>query len=75
MSPRRLTCREAARLLFGALDGAIPEADRDALEAHIRICEACVRVQEQVDFMRQAMGAWRRYRDGDSDAVAAPPQP
>jgi hypothetical protein len=71
---RRLTCREAARLLFGTLDGAVPEIDRDALEAHIRICEACVRVQSQVDFMRQAMGAWRRYRDGATDNGMDRPQ-
>jgi anti-sigma factor RsiW len=56
-----LTCREAARLLFAALDGALPEPDRLTLQAHIAVCEACERVHGQTRIMQSALAAWRRY--------------
>ena len=55
-----LTCREAARLLFAALDGALTEPDRVTLQAHIALCEACQRVHGQARIMQRALVAWRR---------------
>lgn len=63
MTPTPLTCREAAKLIFQALDMALSDADRAALEAHIADCRACERARAQADFMRRAMQRWRAYRE------------
>lgn len=65
MTPRELTCREAARWISLALDTVLSEADRSALEAHIAECEACERVRAQADFMRRAMARWRTRGGGE----------
>lgn len=73
MNVPSLTCREAARLLFGAAETTLSDADRDALQAHILECEDCERVQGQVQLMQKASAAWRAYRQGpdhDADAPA-----
>jgi Putative zinc-finger len=61
----KLTCREAARLLFGAADAALSSAERAALEAHIVRCEACERVQAQAELMQRASASWRKYRQDE----------
>ena len=63
MNPTVLTCREAARLISKALDVALSEADRAALQVHVADCEACERARDQADFMRRAMARWRGYRE------------
>jgi predicted anti-sigma-YlaC factor YlaD len=66
MNPARtMTCREAAKLLFGAYENQMSPEDRARLEAHIAECEACVRVRDQAEFMRRAMERWRRYREAE----------
>ena len=73
MNLPELTCREAARLLFGAQESALTPAQRDALESHIVKCEACERVRSQVDLMQRASAAWRKYRLGDEPDPFTPP--
>ncbi len=65
-----MTCREAARLLFGAADRPLTAAERDVLQAHIAECEACERVQGQVQLMQRASAAWRAYRQAQAEEAA-----
>jgi hypothetical protein len=58
-----LTCREAARLLFGQFDRTLTQVELADLEAHIAECEACVRVRRQAGLMRRALDGWRAYRE------------
>jgi len=65
MMLRKPTCREAARLLFGAGEHKLTPAEREGLAAHLAECLACERVQAQADFMRRAEAAWKRYGDAE----------
>jgi predicted anti-sigma-YlaC factor YlaD len=67
---RELTCREAAKLIFGALDAPLSEADQAVLDAHVAECEACERVLGQTHFMRNAMARWRGYVERDEPGEA-----
>jgi hypothetical protein len=66
MNPARtMTCREAAKLLFGGFENQMSPEERARLEAHIAECEACVCVRDQAEFMRRAMQRWRTYRESE----------
>lgn len=65
MTPSPLTCREAAKLIFEALELALSDDDRANLEAHIAQCVACERARSQAEFMRRAMQRWRAYRESE----------
>jgi anti-sigma factor RsiW len=41
MKPR-VACRDGVAVLMDYLDGALPSADREAVEAHLRGCPRCV---------------------------------
>jgi hypothetical protein len=69
MAIREPTCREVARWLFSEFEQDIPDANQEALQPHMVICEACVRIRRQVTLMRQAVQAWRHYRDNDEGFV------
>jgi len=60
-SMSKLSCREASRLTLAREDRSLTLGEQAALRAHQTICEACRRFEKQVDFMREAMGRWRRY--------------
>lgn len=38
---RAIVCEQAVRLMAGYLDGALPDADRRRLEAHLADCPHC----------------------------------
>jgi hypothetical protein len=65
-----LTCREATRLVLAGEDRDLLLLERLRLRVHMLICKACPNFQRQVDFMRGAMGQWRRYSEGDYDTAA-----
>jgi hypothetical protein len=70
MKPQ-LTCREAVRLVLAGEDRTLRLSERLGLRLHMLICKACPNFKRQVDFMRGAMGQWRRYsEEGDR----APPR-
>jgi predicted anti-sigma-YlaC factor YlaD len=50
-----LTCREANRLLSERLDHALSPADQARLWFHLRACDLCRRVADQMSFLREAM--------------------
>jgi hypothetical protein len=64
MWPRR-TCRQVTELVLRQEDQALPWYERVAVNLHMQICVACPRFRRQVTFMRQAMGRWRQYAEGD----------
>lgn len=68
--PMRLkrTCREASALILRREDQRLPVVERLALRLHLVICDACPRFVRQVDLMRNAMGRWKAYAEGDTDA-------
>ncbi len=43
-----MICRELVELVTEYLEGALPEADRLALEAHLAECDGCTRYLEQM---------------------------
>jgi hypothetical protein len=67
-----LSCREAARLVLAAEDRRLNLSERLRLRLHMAICKGCPNFQQQVDFMRSAMGQWRRYADSGDDRTAPP---
>jgi hypothetical protein len=64
----RRTCKEAAALLVAREDRPLPLADRVALRLHLAACKACPVFEQQLLTMRQALGRWRRYTDGEGSA-------
>lgn len=62
MWPRR-TCRQVTELVLRNEDQALPWHERVAVHLHMQICAACPRFRQQVAFMRQAMGRWRKYSE------------
>lgn len=64
-----LTCREATRLVLAGEDRALQPLERLRLRVHMLICRACPEFQRQVDFMRSAMGQWRRYADEGEEGI------
>jgi hypothetical protein len=58
-----LNCKEASRLMSQRQDRALSVGERLALRMHLALCRPCVRVSEQVDFLRKALA---RYAEGDS---------
>lgn len=61
-------CREVTRLLLEAEEHALPWPDRARIRLHLGICDACSTFSRQVDFMRQALGHWRREDDNSPTA-------
>jgi hypothetical protein len=50
-----ITCRHAHELLSQRMDVPLPLWDRVRLQAHLRVCSWCARIEQQRDFMRKAM--------------------
>jgi hypothetical protein len=64
-----LTCREATRLVLAGEDRELLLLERLRLRLHLMICKACPEFQRQVDFMRSAMGQWRRYTEEADEGI------
>jgi hypothetical protein len=50
-----IPCRHAHELLSERMDEPLGPGDRVRLWLHLRICDMCARVEQQMDFMRKAM--------------------
>ena len=50
-----IPCRHAHELLSQRMDEPLSSSDRLRLWMHLRLCDACSRVEKQMDFLRQAM--------------------
>ena len=50
-----IACRHAHELLSQRMDRPLHTGDRLRLWLHLRICEACAKIERQMDFMRRAM--------------------
>jgi predicted anti-sigma-YlaC factor YlaD len=51
----KLDCQDVSRLLSDAQDKDLPAAERARLRLHLVICQTCRNVDEQMQFIRQAM--------------------
>jgi hypothetical protein len=72
--PRR-TCRQVTELVLRQQDQPLPWHERVALRLHLQICEACPRFVKQVAFMKEALGRWRHYAEGDGPGPGPGPGP
>jgi hypothetical protein len=64
MWPRR-TCRQVTELVLRGQDVTLPWHERLAIRLHLQICVACPRFLKQVTLMREAMGRWKSYAEGE----------
>ncbi len=56
MSKREaLDCQAVSRLISDGMDQALPPAERARLRLHFVVCQACRRVDEQMQFLRRAI--------------------
>jgi hypothetical protein len=57
------TCRDVTQLVLQGLDRELTWREQLGLRFHMLICQACPRFQQQMVFMRQAMGRWKKYSE------------
>ena len=57
---RKLTCKEASRLISQSMDQKLTLAQRATLRLHLSTCDACTRFGAQLNSLRAAM---RKYRE------------
>jgi hypothetical protein len=55
-----ISCRGASRLVSRLQDEELSRWQRFRLQAHLAICDACARFEQQLRFLRLAM---RKYRE------------
>ena len=70
MSPaaaNEMACRELVELVTDYLEGRLPPADRERLEAHLAECDACTTYVEQ---MRETLAALGRIPEESLSAEA-----
>jgi anti-sigma factor RsiW len=48
MTPVEMNCQTLVELVTDYLEGALPERDRQRLEAHLALCEGCTRYLAQI---------------------------
>jgi predicted anti-sigma-YlaC factor YlaD len=51
----QLDCQEVSRLISHGLDETLPAPDRARMRLHFVICQTCRDVNEQMQFLRNAM--------------------
>jgi anti-sigma factor RsiW len=54
-----LACSEAVELITDYLEGALPDAERRRLEAHLATCPGCTEYLEQMKTVAGALGGLR----------------
>lgn len=57
------SCRQVSRLISDREERPLGPIDRVALRLHLKVCDTCTRYEQQVKFMRRAMGSWKNYAD------------
>lgn len=58
-----LSCKDANRLASEKLDRDLTLRERMALRAHLLMCVGCARFEQQLRFMRKALGRYRQHKD------------
>lgn len=51
----QLDCKEVSRLISNGLDETLPAPERARMRLHFVICQTCRDVNEQMQFLRNAM--------------------
>jgi anti-sigma factor RsiW len=64
---RSITCQELTVVIGDYLEGVMPIADRERLDAHLALCDGCVHYLTQ---MRQTIAAAHELRHEDVEATA-----
>ncbi len=62
-----LNCKEASRLMSQRQDRELSVGERLALRMHLALCGPCVRVSEQVEFLRKALARYAGRSVGRDD--------
>ncbi len=57
MAARKLSCKDASRLISQGLDSEMTAADRASLRMHLALCDACNKLKAQLVFLRRAVAA------------------
>lgn len=57
-----INCKEVSRLISDGLDRDLPAKERARLRLHFVICEACRDVNDQFNFIREAMKKLGRHQ-------------
>jgi anti-sigma factor (TIGR02949 family) len=52
-----ISCSDAVRRLWEYLDGAVGEADREAIEEHLSVCKRCCGEAEFADELRNFLAS------------------
>ena len=60
-----IDCQEVSRLISDGLDEKLPAADRARLRLHFVLCKTCRNVNEQMQFLRQAVRQIGREKPTD----------
>ena len=55
MAARKLTCKEAGRMISQGLDKQMTVVERIALRMHLAVCDACNKLKAQFVFLRRAI--------------------
>ncbi|MBT0570098.1 zf-HC2 domain-containing protein [Curvibacter sp. CHRR-16] len=66
MTPLRLSCKKATALLVAREDRRLALLERLALGVHLRLCDACTRMDGQMRVMQRGLAQWRNYREDES---------
>ena len=64
----KLDCKDVSRLISQGLDEDLPAGERARMRLHFVICQTCRNVEEQMRFIRRAMG-----KLGDEGLPPVPP--
>lgn len=59
MASNEITCHELVELVTDYLEGAMPQSDRDRLEAHLSGCVHCLRYLDQMKHTIRTVGNLR----------------
>ena len=54
-----MNCIEAIELVTDYLEGALPDAERRRLEAHLQSCPGCTEYLEQMKMVARSLGGLR----------------
>ena len=52
-----ISCSDAVRQLWAYLDGAVGQADREAIEEHLSVCKRCCGEAEFADELRKLLAS------------------
>ena len=55
-----LSCKDVSRLVSQMNERGLGPVERWTLRLHLAVCDACMRFEQQMRFMREAM---RKYRE------------